>query len=341
MATNFPTSLDALTNPTSSNKLSDAGVLHADQHANANDAIEALQAKVGINSSAVTTSLDYKVTNLLAPKASPIFTGTVTLPLTTAGYVTTTSGGVIGSTASIPVANGGTGATTANAGLTNLTGYTTTATAGGTTILTNTSSHYQLFTGTSNQTVQLPATSTLQTGWTFHICNNSTGTLTINSSGSNAVIAVPSQTTAMVTCIGTTLTTAADWESGLTDFSTSTGTGSVVLSNSPTFTGAITSTSATLARGYVAGTATTYTVLSTDTHISWSATATTTFTLPTATLGRELYIRNTTAFAINSASANVLPLTSNTAGTAILAATAGKFAKLVGNGTNWVVMMAN
>jgi hypothetical protein len=64
MATNFPTSLDALTNPTSSNKLSDAGVLHADQHANANDAIEALEAKVGVNSSAVTTSLEYRVAQL-------------------------------------------------------------------------------------------------------------------------------------------------------------------------------------------------------------------------------------------------------------------------------------
>lgn len=64
MATNFPTSLDTLTNPTSSNKLSDVGVLHADQHANSNDAIEALQAKVGVNSSAVTTSLDYRVSQL-------------------------------------------------------------------------------------------------------------------------------------------------------------------------------------------------------------------------------------------------------------------------------------
>jgi uncharacterized membrane protein len=38
----------------------------------------------------------------------------------------------------------------------------------------------------------------------------------------------------MVTCIGITLTTAADWEAGLTDFSTATGTGSVVLGTSPT-----------------------------------------------------------------------------------------------------------
>lgn len=60
MATNFPTSLDSLTNPTSSDTL--ASPDHAGQHANANDAIEALQAKVGVDGSAVTSSLDYKVT---------------------------------------------------------------------------------------------------------------------------------------------------------------------------------------------------------------------------------------------------------------------------------------
>ena len=59
MATNFPTSLDALTNPTSASSLTSPD--HAGQHADANDAIEALQAKVGVNSSAVTTSLDYRV----------------------------------------------------------------------------------------------------------------------------------------------------------------------------------------------------------------------------------------------------------------------------------------
>ncbi len=60
MATSFPTSLDTLTNPTGSNTLNSPS--HAGQHADANDAIEALQAKVGVNGSAVTTSLDYKVT---------------------------------------------------------------------------------------------------------------------------------------------------------------------------------------------------------------------------------------------------------------------------------------
>ena len=59
MATGFPSSLDALTNPVSTDVLTSPS--HADQHANANDGIEALQAKVGVDGSAVTTSLDYKV----------------------------------------------------------------------------------------------------------------------------------------------------------------------------------------------------------------------------------------------------------------------------------------
>jgi len=136
----------------------------------------------------------------------------------------------------LPVSGGGTGATTANAALTNLTTLTSTATAAGTTTLTNTSTYFQLFTGTTTQTVVLPVTSTLATGWTFHIVNNSTGNLTVNSSGGNLVVTVLPGTTAMCTCIGTSLTTAADWEAGLTDFSTATGTGSVVLATSPTLT---------------------------------------------------------------------------------------------------------
>jgi hypothetical protein len=118
----------------------------------------------------------------------------------------------------------------------NLMGFTSTVTAAGTTTLTNTSSYYQLFTGSTTQTVVLPVTSTLQTGWTFHICNNSTGTVTVQSSGLNSVISVLAGTTAMCTCIGTTLTTAADWEAGYTDFSTLTGTGAVVLQTSPALT---------------------------------------------------------------------------------------------------------
>lgn len=52
MPINYPTSLDTLTNPTSSDTLDSPP--HATQHANANDAIEALEAKLGITSSTPT-----------------------------------------------------------------------------------------------------------------------------------------------------------------------------------------------------------------------------------------------------------------------------------------------
>jgi hypothetical protein len=130
--------------------------------------------------------------------------------------------------------------------LANLTSYTTTATAAGTTTLTNTSTYYQFFTGTSTQTVKLPVTSTLSTGWSFHICNNSTGNLSVQASDNSAVITILSGTTAHITCISTAVTTNAAWESGLTDFSTTTGTGDNVLATSPTIVTPTITTSATV-----------------------------------------------------------------------------------------------
>jgi hypothetical protein len=118
-----------------------------------------------------------------------------------------------------------------------LMGYTSTATAAGYTSLTNTSTYYQQFTGTLTQTVVLPNTATLTLGWTFHIVNNSTANVVANTFANAATaITIPANTTAMVTCVDVTANTAAAWEIGLTDFSTYTGTGSVVMNNSPVFT---------------------------------------------------------------------------------------------------------
>lgn len=108
----------------------------------------------------------------------------------------------------------------ANSGLTNLTGFTTTATAGGTTTLTNASSYYQVFTGTANQTVALPSTATLAQGWSFHICNNSTGFLSITTSTSVFLCVIPPSATVMVTCLSTANNTAASWEFGISDVAT-------------------------------------------------------------------------------------------------------------------------
>ena len=62
MATNFPNSLDSIQNPSSTNPLSSPS--HSEQHIFANTAIEALEAKVGVDGSNDINSLDYKIFNL-------------------------------------------------------------------------------------------------------------------------------------------------------------------------------------------------------------------------------------------------------------------------------------
>lgn len=68
-----------------------------------------------------------------------------------------------------------------------------------------------------------------------------------------------------------------------------------------------------------------------------------TVTLPTASswVGRKVRIKTRAAYTVISASSNVKPLDTDTAGTAILAATAGKWAELVSDGSNWVIMAGN
>lgn len=62
---------------------------------------------------------------------------------------------------------------------------------------------------------------------------------------------------------------------------------------------------------------------------------------PATNTGRVLKFINKAAFAITSASANVLPKSSNTAGTALLAGTAGAWCELQSNGTAWETIAAS
>jgi hypothetical protein len=97
-----------------------------------------------------------------------------------------------------------------------------------------------------------------------------------------------------------------------------------------------------LARNIVTVTAN-YTVAATDTHIIVNKASSATITLPTAAsfAGREISIRTITSNTVISASGNVVPLVGGAAGTAILSATAGKWAQLVSDGTNWQIQMGN
>ena len=91
----------------------------------------------------------------------------------------------------------------------------------------------------------------------------------------------------------------------------------------------------------VTETGTSHTVAAGTTHLICNNSGTVTVTLPSASTftGRELYIKNIDGTAtVVSASSNVVPSTSATAGTAILPATDGAWAFLVSDGSNWIIM---
>lgn len=87
----------------------------------------------------------------------------------------------------------------------------------------------------------------------------------------------------------------------------------------------------------------TYTMTATDGSLIINSGGTFTLTLLSAASypGRWIYLKTIAAQAVNSASANVVPLASATPGTAILAATAGKWVQMQSDGTNWIVMAGN
>jgi hypothetical protein len=128
-----------------------------------------------------------------------------------------------------------------------LEGYTTTATAAGTTTLTVSSNYQQYFTGSTTQTVTLPVASTLVLGQAFMIVNNSTGTVTIQSSGANTVLALPTVSTAVVTCILTSGTGTASWNVSSYKNTPGGGAGTVTsVATDSTLTGGTITTTGTL-----------------------------------------------------------------------------------------------
>lgn len=88
MSVSFPAALDTFVNPSSSNPQNNPS--HSQQHADANDAIEALEAKVGIDGSANPTSLDYRVSQLEAGGGSGL-----SIVTKTSAYTATTDDDII------------------------------------------------------------------------------------------------------------------------------------------------------------------------------------------------------------------------------------------------------
>lgn len=63
MASNYPNQLDILINPAASDSLSSSVVPHAKQHADANDAIEAIQTIIGISPSGSHLTIKDRIIN--------------------------------------------------------------------------------------------------------------------------------------------------------------------------------------------------------------------------------------------------------------------------------------
>lgn len=85
---------------------------------------------------------------------------------------------------------------------------TSTVTAAGTTTLTSASTYFQLFTGSTTQTVSLPVS---VVGLSYYIINSSTGAVTVNASGGGTVISLTANQYSIVTGLVGSGTTAASW----------------------------------------------------------------------------------------------------------------------------------
>ena len=119
MASSFPGGLDSFTNPTATDTLDSATVPHAAQHANANDAIEAIESTLGVNpqgsSATVVARLD-GVDTTVAGKASTTHASTHGV----AGSDPVAISATQVTAGTLPVARGGTGVTTSTGTVNNV-----------------------------------------------------------------------------------------------------------------------------------------------------------------------------------------------------------------------------
>ena len=158
--------------------------------------------------------------------------------------------------------------------------FTTQATAGTTTTLTaGASSAIQEFTGTLAQTVVLPTTGVVA-GQQYVIINNSSSSITVQSSGLNSIAVLGSNATTRLTALVATPTTAAHWDADNGNASTLTGL-SPAASGSINTIAARNANGALEARGYV-------------TLLTSTATAAGTTTLTVASFGIQQFTGTTT-----------------------------------------------
>ena len=117
----------------------------------------------------------------------------------------------------------------------------------------------------------------------------------------------------------------------------------VTISGNTTINGSLTSNNAISFKAPPTVTATSYTVVNSDYTVIFNTSANCNVVMPSASTftGRVLIFKSSNTTTINSTSTNIVALAGGAASNNILVNTAGKFAMLQSDGTNWVVMMGN
>ena len=184
-----------------------------------------------------------------------------------------------------------------------------------------------------------------------------TGMVTTTGLTNVATVVTNANLTGGVTSVGNAATVVTN--ANLTGMVTSSGNATTVVTNA-NLTGPITSVgnATTITDAAVTGTkmfkkvanfSGSYTVATDDYILNHTGGSTGTLTLPNATTyaGRSLQIRNCRAQVIQSATNNIVPLTSESTPrqilgiNLILSATDGSWCELVSNGTNWLIVNAS
>jgi hypothetical protein len=114
-----------------------------------------------------------------------------------------------------------------------------------------------------------------------------------------------------------------------------TGSGVAVFGTAPTITGLRRAAPVTKTADFTLADAEDYII-----NNKPAAACVVTLPAPASHTGRVVVMKTIQAQAINSASSNVVPLAGGAAGTAIVSGTAGNWAELVSDGSNWVIMKA-
>ena len=204
-----------------------------------------------------------------------------------------------------------------------VTAFSTGVAAGGTFTLTNASPGQDIITGSTTQTIKLPVTSTLNLGQSYFIVNNSTGVVTVQSSGGNTIQALAASSFATFTCISQVGTSNTSWSveytapagtptfSGLTQWGAmyANSTTSIASTAAPTQgSDVLTSTSASAAPIWQVPATGQYAQAYFGSASSWSTTSST-FADPTNSGGNSLTVRQHSGITLTAASSNLPGIT--------------------------------